>query len=252
MNRIIIIHDQLANNYTLVSGSNQIQIEEQRKLNNPKKGYSKVLDQKLPYTTTLKPDIGINAELMFTVRCNRTGDWKVTYNEYESLDKLFKQGSRLIKLYFEKVTSRIKSNLVSSNKDPYFIFILLDTIFPEILSLVQEQLDLIKNSFLYLNFELNGNSNVSNILDASLKRNQDALVDAWKKMVEVQLQSAYDPEVELSERIKYYETLRKLQPTPNPPDQADFAQAVNIINQERSNTRRNNRIGVLGDLPLLK
>jgi len=46
--------------------------------------------------------------------------------------------------------------------------------------------------------------------------------------VEAQLQSAYDPEVELSERIKHYETLRKMLPTPNPPDESDFAQAVNI------------------------
>jgi hypothetical protein len=236
----------------MYSGSNEILIESGRKLNSPQKGYSKVLDQKMPFVSNSKLNIGIDADVMFSIRCNKSGHWIIAREDFENLEKIFHSGPKLIKLYFEKIISQIKSKLVSNNRDPLFVYSLIDSVFPEMLRLVQDQLSLLNQQYPYLDFSITGTTNISNILDGLLQRNQELLGNAWLQTATAQLQSAYDPETEFSERAQHYERLSRMLPTPTPPTNEDIAKALEIIERERLSLRNQQRLGFLGDSPKLK
>ncbi len=251
MDHIIIIFDQLKNTYTLVSGGNQVQIETERKLNNPRNGYQKVLDQEMPMVSNTKLEIGLDAELYFSIRCNQTGEWKISYEEYEWLDKLFQAGPFFLKSYIEGIVSRIKGNLVSRNKDPLFIFGLLNSVFPDVMELIQEQMYFVKDKFPYLGFEARAMPNLSNIYDEYLKNNQKILGEAWLNIASARLSSAYDPEVELAALTDHYKNLSKMLPIPDPPSQQEINSAKAIINLERQNQYTQNALGSFGGFPSL-
>jgi hypothetical protein len=247
MDRIIVILDQLKEKYVLISGGNQAQIEIDRKISNPKKGYTLLLDRKMPFNREEKLNIGPDARLYFSIRCNKLGECEISYDEYEWLDKLFNAGSRTLKINVEGIANRIKSNLVSSNRDPHLVYSLLDIVFPKINELVESQLYELENHFPYIRMEAHANINISDKLELRLENTQDLIGQAWLKITTDPLQSAYEPEEELKQRMDHFDRARKTLPLPDCPSSDDIIKALKIIKAEEEYYQKQKRFGILGD-----
>jgi hypothetical protein len=251
MDRIVVILDQMRGKYSLISGSNQAQIEIDRKCTNPKKGFTKLLDRNLPFVKNEKLNVGPDGDLVYTIRCNRTGQWQITGDEFVWLDKIFRTGPGQLRRNIEKVASQIKSSQISSSEHPLKVNLLINAVFPYIMELVEEQLCELERTFPYIQIEVHATTNISKKLDKSLGKVEDSLLRAWEQTVSGDLSSAYDPEFEFEQRWKNYERGKKALSIADGITNEDIRKALEIIEKERLYYKKHKRLGILGDWPKL-
>lgn len=251
MDRLIVILDQRNNKYSLISGSNQAQIEIDRKCANPKKGYTKLLDRKLPFVKNERLNIGPDADLVYTIRCNKTGQWPITYDEYVWLDKIFRTGPNQLKRNIEKVASQIKSSQISSSEHPLWINLLINAVFPYIMELVEEHLYELENTFPYIQIEVYATSNVTKLVDKSLEEVNKTKHRMIEKVVSSDYSSAYDPDSESKTRWNNYERGKKELSITEDISNEDIRKALEIIEKEKLYYKKHKRLGILGEWPKL-
>jgi len=219
VNQIIIIHDQINKKYFLISGSAQIKIESYRK--SERKGYVIVLDQKMPFISKNELEVGFKCNTVFTIRCTKTGKWDISNEDYEWLDKLFRLCPDLLEGYIESIVSQVKSNLDSKNKPPLYIFTLIDSILPNVINHIKEQLKILENRFPYFIFDIVITSNISEILDDEAKEKSRIRIETARDVINTPIDSPYPPEDIIKQRIeartKILNSLTESQ-TPTPED----------------------------------
>jgi hypothetical protein len=179
------------------------------------------------------------------------GQWSINYDEYEWLDKIFRNGVDVLKGNIEKIASRIKSSQVSSRKHPFMVNSLIDAVFPNIMDLVDAQLSELENQFPYIQMEAQATTNISSKLDKMLDKTQDLLGEAWVKTITAPLDSPYEPEVEYQQRMENFERAKKSLPIPDGISEDDIRKAQDIVKKESMYYQKQKRFGILGDRPKL-
>lgn len=251
MNNMIIIHDQMKQRYHLFCGGNIVEIEKQRKLNNPKKGFTLVFEQELPYVTTSKPDIGTDSSLSLTIRCKPITNQTILYDEYLWIDRLFTNGMDLIQNTIERITSKMNVEFVGAGKAPLYLQQIIVETYPEILEIMRHQLTQIHHHFSYLTFELDGGATISKKINKYLDKTNDAKLDALVQLANVTLTTPYPPEDELDGRRKHLDNVMSQLPMPEHISDNDRKEVQKFLEMEKFEMEKSNQLGPFCGFPQL-
>lgn len=236
MDKLLVICDGISEEkkYTAYSGSAYADIATHRYLSNPKKAYTKVLEAQFPISKRRTLHIGPTVTLILSIHLSTSGNIPLTNGQFVVLYELLEQGEFLLGDYVTTLANHFATKVLSGQKDLLYSQLLINAIVPSIESFIHQDLAYLKELLPFLVIAVKLNSEIINEIETKLGKTEDAQLQAWSNIATPDLQSAYDPEDEMSAKIEYYKEALKLLPTTDAPTQNDINKAVKIIKDIRN------------------
>jgi len=208
MTRLVLIQDELNKNYRLVTGNSRIEVVLSKTVERKSAGFSKVIDVELPVVQSQPLKLGeVDAELKLMINCSDNNSERIIdQRQRQSLEMFITYGAQMIGSRIETLVSYIKVQTAIPGTSPFQINQMLVSIFPEIMSRIQELLlqATQEPNLPFLTIRIDNKLNLSAQVDKLIAQDQRDRMEIFKAIAMPELSTAYHPEEELEVRYEHY------------------------------------------------